>query len=321
MTLPECKGEGHLHFDSIWVMGLVVGVAVVIAVGNAPVAGAEQKLYESPEDAVRALVSAIKINDTKGLIAIVGPLGKPLFFSGDAVVDRAGRERFVKAYEESNQLEKRDENRMILHVGSEDWPFPVPIVKQGKGWFFGITAGKEEILNRRVGKNELAAIEVCRAIVDAQVDYAAEDRDGDRVLEYARQFLSDSGKKNGLYWPVLEGEDPSPLGPLLARASREASIIKKPVGDLKPYHGYFYRILTAQGKQAGGGARDYLVQGKMIGGFAVVAYPAEYGKTGIMTFIVNQEGVVYEKNLGANTAVAAGGMKTFDPDKTWKKAE
>lgn len=289
--------------------------------GGRVASAAGQKGFASPEEAVKALANAIKADDTKELPALFGPAGKALIYSGDEVADRAGRERFVKAYEEINQLEKKDENRVILHVGSIDWPFPVPIVRVGNAWSFNTGEGREEMLNRRIGQNELDVIQVSLAVVDAQRDYAAEDRNGDGVLEYAQQFLSDPGKKNGLYWPVAEGEDPSPLGPLAARAGREGYAKKKVAGKAEPYHGYFYRILTAQGQQARGGARAYLVKGKMIGGFAVVAYPAEYGHSGIMTFIVNQEGVVFEKNLGANTARTASGMKTFDPDESWKKAE
>jgi hypothetical protein len=270
---------------------------------------------------VKTLATAIQANDTRGLLAIFGTAGKPLISSGDEVADQAARERFFKAYEEMNQLEKKDESRVILHVGSQDWAFPIPIVRQGESWYFSTSEGKDEILNRRIGKNELDAIQVCLAIVDAQHEYASEARTGDGVLQYAQKFLSDPGKKNGLYWPVAEGEDPSPLGPLAAKAGSEGYTRKNPRTEPEPYRGYFYRILTAQGKQAQGGARDYLVNGKMIGGFAVVAYPAEYGNSGVMTFMVNQDGVVYEKELGAKTAQTARAMKTFNPDETWKKTE
>ena len=297
------------------------GAAAVLVTGNARAGAVKQKPFGSPEEAVKNLVTAIKANDTKELLVIFGPAGKPLVASGDKVADQAARERFVKAYEEMNQLEKRDESWVILHVGRQDWPFPIPIVRQGEFWYFSTSEGQDEIVNRRIGRNELDAIQVCLAVVDAQRDYATEDRTGDGVLQYAQRFLSDPGKKNGLYWSVAEGEDPSPLGPLAAKAGIEGYARKDPRGEPEPYHGYFYRILTAQGKQAQGGARDYLVRGKMIGGFAVVAYPAEYGTSGVMTFMANQDGVVYEKNLGSKTARTARAMKTFNPDETWTKTE
>ena len=318
--LRRTAGENAI-FDSFGVVICILAITVVLAIGIADGAAVKQELFGSPEEAVKALIAAIKANDTQKLLAIFGPEGKPLISSGDEVADQAGRERFAKAYDEMNQLEKKDDNRVILHVGSEDWPFPVPVVNRDNAWHFNTSEGKGEVLNRRIGRNELNAIQVCLAMVDAQRDYASEDRDGNGVLEYARKFLSDPGKKNGLYWPVAEGEEPSPLGPLAAKASSEGYAKKTGGGQPEPYHGYYYRILTAQGKNAQGGARDYLTKDKMIGGFAVVAYPAEYGNSGIMTFMANPDGVVYEKNLGSKTTRAARGMKIFDPDETWKKVE
>ena len=194
-------------------------------------------------------------------------------------------------------------------------------LKKVNAWFFDTIAGKEEILNRRIGRNELNAIQVCLAYVDAQREYVLKDRDGDRLLEYAQKFISNQGKKNGLYWEIKEGEKQSPLGPLVAKAAKEGYTGKKPVGKRTPYHGYYYKILKAQGKNAPGGEYDYIVKDKMIGGFALVAYPAEYGNSGVMTFMVNHDGVVYEKDLGKDTEKIAAAMKKFDPDKTWKKAE
>jgi hypothetical protein len=321
MHLLRRKAGANSFLKASWTAFLSVAAAIVLVMGSAHAGELKQKLFGSPEEAVKTLVGAIRANDNKELLAIFGPAGKPLVSSGDEVAEQMERERFVKAYEEMNQLEKRDENRVILHVGSQDWPFPIPIVRQGQSWYFSTSEGKDEIVNRRIGKNELDAIQVCLAVVDAQRDYATEDRMGDGVLQYAQKFLSDPGKKNGLYWPVAEGEDPSPLGPLAAKAGSEGYARKNPRGQPEPYYGYFYRILTAQGKQAQGGARDYLVKGKMIGGFAVVAYPAEYGTSGVMTFMVNQDGVVYEKNLDVKTAQTARAMKTFNPDETWNKAE
>jgi len=206
--------------------------------------------------------------------------------------------------------------KATLIVGSEDWPMPIPAVKGASGWTLDTAAGSRELLARRIGKNELEAIEVVRAVVDAQRDYTSEDRNADGVREYARKFASSPGKKDGLYWPTKEGEPPSPLGDLVAKASSEGYGGKK--GAQTPYHGYYYRLLTAQGKDAKGGALNYVVQGRMIGGFAVVAYPAQYSSSGIMTFIVDNDGTVYQKDLGANTTAVARAMKTYNPDSSWQ---
>ncbi len=284
-------------------------------------AEAKQKSFKSPEEAFRGLVAAAKGNDTKELLAIFGPAGKELISSGDEVADKVWRDRFVKAYEERNKLVSENETKIILRVGNGEWPYPIPVVKRGEEWFFDTQAGKEEILNRRIGRNELNAIQVCLAYVDAQREYIMEDRDENKLLEYAQRLISREGEKNGLYWEAKEGEQQSPLGPLIAKAAVEGYTGKRPVGKRTPYHGYYYRILKAQGKNARGGEYDYVVDGKMIGGFALVAYPDEYGNSGVMTFIVNQDGVVYQKDLGKDTAKIAAAMKKFDPDKTWKKVD
>jgi hypothetical protein len=210
---------------------------------------------------------------------------------------------------------------VTLVIGNHDWPFPIPIVRKGETWVFDTMAGKEEMLNRRIGRNELNTIQTCQAYVDSQREYALKDRDGDGLLEYAQKFRSTAGKKDGLYWQAMEGEEQSPLGEFAARAVKEGYTSKKPGDNPVPYHGYFYKILKAQGKNAPGGAYDYVVKGSMIGGFALVAYPAEYGNSGVMTFIVNHDGVVYEKDLGKDTAKIASTMTKYDPEKTWKKAE
>lgn len=210
---------------------------------------------------------------------------------------------------------------MVLNIGEKDWPFPVPLVKKGGQWFFDTKAGKEEILNRRIGENELSTVQTLLAIVDAQREYAMNDRDNDGIREYAEKFGSDPGKRNGLYWETPSGEEPSPLGELVADARAEGYRRSGSKQGPIPFHGYYFRILTKQGKHSAGGAFDYVVNNNMIGGFAVVAYPAAYGSSGVMTFMVNHEGVVYEKNLGKNTATTARAMKWFDPDKTWKKVE
>jgi hypothetical protein len=299
---------------------LVVLLVGAIGSAEASAAAAKQQSFASPEEAVKALVDAMKAGDLKALSVILGPAGKPLISSGDAVADKQARQRFVEAYAEANKLEKAGEAKAVLSVGKDDWPLPIPVVKEGETWRFDTLAGKEEILNRRIGRNELSVIQVCQAYVDAQREYARVDRDGDGLREYARKFASDKGKQNGLYWEAKEGEAPSPMGAAVVRARAEGYTRKKGGGPT-PFYGYFYRILTAQGQDAPDGARDYIIQGKMRGGFALVAYPAQYGVSGVTTFIVNQDGIVYQKDLGRDTAKVARAMKTYNPDATWKKVE
>jgi len=276
--------------------------------------------FRSPEEAVKALVEALSANDEKKLLAIFGPGGKQLISSGDEVADRAGRERFLQAYQEKNRIVEVNSKKAVLEIGNDDWPFPIPIVKAGKVWYFSAKDGRQEILNRRIGKNELSAIQICLAYVDAQREYASKDRNGDGVLEYAQKFLSDPGTQDGLYWETKEGEEQSPLGPLIGEAKKEG-YKKKSGNEPTPYHGYFYKILKAQGKHAPRGAYDYVISGRMTGGFAMVAYPAGYGSSGIKTLIISHDGVVYEKDLGKNTASIAQEMKKFDPDSSWRKVE
>ncbi len=291
---------------------------VVMFQGTAPAAQAKQKTFETPEAAVEALVQALRDNSEQELLALLGPGSAALISSGDEVEDREQSAKFVRHYDEKNRLENAGDRKIILHVGNTDWPFPISIVKTGKSWRFDTKLGKEEILSRRIGRNELAAIQTCLAIVDAEREYATMDREGDGLLKYALKFHSDKGKKDGLYWESAPGEKPSPLGPLFAKAQSEGyRKEEKPA----PYNGYFFRILTAQGRDAHGGAYSYLVKGKMVGGFALVAYPASYSASGVKTFIVNHQGIVYEKDLGTKTAERAMSMKDFNPDKTWEKAE
>jgi len=280
----------------------------------------EQKAFATSEEAVSAFVNALKDNNNKELLTIFGADANELISSGDEVADQQRREMFVNAFDEQHKIEPEGD-KLVLVVGKNDWPFPIPLVKLAEQWIFDTAAGKEEILNRRIGNNELSTIQVMLAIVDAQREYAMKDREGDGLLKYAQKFKSDPGKKNGLYWETKEGEEPSPLGDLSAGARREGYFKGTSSEGPQPYHGYFYRILTAQGANAVGGAFDYIVKGKMIGGFAVVAYPAEYGNSGVMTFIVNHDGVVYQKDLGEDTEQEAQAIKLFDPDKTWTKAQ
>ena len=294
---------------------------IVLALGSAEVAlGAaalKQKTFSSPEEGVKALIDATKKNDMKVILEILGPDAKRFLETGDPVSDRESRERFVKSYEESNKLVKSGDTKAVLEVGKDDWPLPIPLVKEAAGWRFDTKEGREEIVNRRIGRNELDVIQVCLAIVDAEREYYQRDPDGDSLLQYAQKFISTKGKRDGLYWETKPDEQPSPLGLLVARARGEG--YKGAGGKPVPYHGYYYKILTGQGKDAQGGAYDYLVRGKMMGGFGMVAYPAQYGSSGIMTFIVNHDGVVYQKDLGPKTASIAQSMTKFNPDKTWTK--
>jgi len=295
-------------------------VAVTIClVGGASLALAApvQRTFASAEEAAAALVTAVKSGDRTAVLDILGHDAKTWIFSPDAVADRDLASRFVAAYERQHAIAPDRENRATLTVGPDEWPFAFPLVKSGAKWRFDTAAGKREMLARRIGENELAAINVLLAIVDAQREYAAEDRNADGLREYARRFASSDGKKDGLYWPTAANEPQSPLGPLVSRAAREGyrkgDSPEKPV----PFHGYYFRMLKGQGPLAKGGAVDYEVRGRMIGGFAVVAWPAKWGNTGVMTFIVNHDGVVHEKDLGAATAETASAMTRFNPDAQW----
>jgi hypothetical protein len=312
---------------SVYCFGIAIIVAAVMVAGfcqisiAADVKQVKQKSFQSPEEAGKALFEALRAGDMKELLVIFGPAGKEIISSGDEVADKAARDRFVKAYEAMNKLEKETDKKVTIVVGNHDWPFPVPIVRKDETWVFDTMAGKEELLNRRIGRNELNTIQTCLAIVDAQREYAMKDRDSNKLLEYAQKFRSTKGKKDGLYWEAKKGEEQSPLGNLAARAVKEGYTPGKPGQGPQPYHGYYFKILKAQGKDAPGGAYDYVVNGKMIGGFALVAYPAEYGASGVMTFIVNHDGIVYQKDLGKETGKIASAMTKYDPDKTWKKVE
>ena len=301
-----------------------VAVLVVVMILGAPAATAQQKAgpqsFQTPEAAVDALIAATRDNDERRLLAIFGPESRSVLGSGDPVRDKADRAAAVAAYDAGHRID-REGDKATLVIGKEDWPFAIPIVKRGETWVFDIKAGADELLSRRIGRNELDTIKTCEAYVDAQFDYAEKDRNDDGFREYAQRFLSSPGKHDGLFWEERAGEEESPLGPLMVSARAEGYTGDPKKDQRTPYHGYYFRILKGQGKNAAGGAYSYLAKGHMIGGFALVAYPAEYGRSGIMTFIVNQTGVVFQKDLGANTAKTAGAMALFDPDGTWSKAE
>ncbi len=292
--------------------------AVLFLPWAAPNARAEaQKKFASPEEAVQALVAAIRANDVKALITVLGPGGKELVSSGDDLADKVGREKFLRSYDQKNALQQGTAGKTILCTGDDNWPMPIPVVKKGGQWVFDSMSGKREILNRRVGRNELRVMDVLHAYVDAQHEYASKNCNGTGLVEFAQRIVSRAGKHDGLYWEAKDGEEQSPLGPLVAQAAKEG--YANP--ELNPFHGYYFKVLKGQGKHAKGGAYNYVVKDKMILGFGLVAYPAEYGNSGVMTFVVNQEGVIYQKNLGKNTRRRAEAIKTFDPDKSWTKVK
>jgi hypothetical protein len=289
----------------------------------APAASAEpaaQQSFESPEAAAAALLAALQASDAQALLAVLGPDAEPIIHSGDPVADRNASERFAEAYAQAHSFAADAEGSLVLQVGEDAWPLPIPLVQGEAGWRFDSLAGQQEILSRRIGRNELHAIQACLAYVDAQREYFLRKPEGGVLPHYARRFVSSPGRKDGLYWPAGEEEEPSPLGPLFAEASDEGYALGSgPGGAPVPYHGYLYRILTAQGPAARGGAYDYLVRDALFGGFALVAHPAEYDVSGVMTFLVNQDGVVFQKDLGPDTEALAQAITLFDPDETWTR--
>jgi DUF2950 family protein len=277
------------------------------------------RTFASSDEAVQTLIRVVRAGDTSQVLSIMGSDAKEIISSGDKVADVQRRQKFLELYDQKHSLVADSADQQTLVIGEDEWPFPIPIVKRGKEWSFDTAAGKEEILNRRIGENELSTIQVCKAIADAQREYALRDPDGDGVRGYARKFASDDGQRNGLFWRVAEGEEPSPLGELAAVAAKEG--YARRTDGLTPYHGYFYRILESQGANASGGAIDYVVNDKMSLGFAVVAWPADYGNSGVMSFIMGPDGIVYQRNLGDRTDAIASGMKVFDPGEGWTKVE
>lgn len=293
--------------------------AVIAASAPARAAVVAQAHFGSPQEAADRLVQSLRSGDKKAMLGVLGTKGERLITSGDSVADARAAERFVAAYDEAHSVLNDSETKATLQVGKTNWPLPIPLIKEDKGWRFDTAAGAEEILNRRIGNNEHAAIQASLAYVDAQREYYLRNPQRSALLHYAARLQSGAGQRDGLYWETSAGEEPSPLGEGFARARAEGYKLGTAVPS--PFHGYYYRILTAQGPDAQGGAYDYVAQDQMIGGFALVAYPARYGVSGVMSFIVNHDGVVFEQDLGPSTVATAKSMKRFNPDAKWTRVE
>jgi hypothetical protein len=291
-----------------------LGILLLVSLPRAN-AAPSQEVFNTPETAAAALVSAARMDNMNKLAAVLGNDAGQILSSGDAVADHNARENFVAKYDQMHRLAYDDQRRVILYIGADNWPTPIPLVKSGGGWVFDTAAGKQELLYRRIGQNELYTVRVLEDLTDAQEEYSSSMQDQDGVKQYAKKILSDPGKRDGLYWPVAKGEPASPIGPLVADATSQG--YKKGSGELVPFHGYFYKVLTRQGSLAPGGARNYVRNGKMTKGFAFLAYPAEYRSSGVMTFMINQDGVIVQKDLGPETTQAASAITEFNPDDSW----
>ncbi|MFY9947966.1 MAG: DUF2950 domain-containing protein [Candidatus Sulfotelmatobacter sp.] len=340
MTLAKSDSRRHfLGMRDVFVATAIaaLGFSATLAAGQSntqkPAAAAQtsadrhlaapqtgQQTFSSAEEASQALVTAMKNNDQQSLLKVLGPNAKSIVSSGDDAEDQKDRDEFLKKYQQMHRLVMEPDGTTTLYIGAENWPTPIPLVHKGSSWYFDTAAGKQEILYRRVGRNELAVIQTCGGLVDAEKEYYSQPHDGATDRQYAEKFFSDPGKQNGLYWETASGQTSSPIGPLVAVAATE-NYPQPPDRNLEPFEGYYFRILKAQGAKARGGAHSYLENGKMTRGFAFVAYPAEYRSSGVMTFIVDQDGIVYEKDLGPKTAAIAKTMTKYDPDSSWRKAD
>lgn len=284
-----------------------------------PALGQTHRTFATPDEAVKALIAAAKAGNLDALVEIFGPDSKDLIASSDPTTARQNRQIFVAAVAERTRLEDDGPDKKTLVIGNEDWPFPVPIAKVANGWQFDTATGKEEVIDRRIGRNELDVIDTCHAYLAAQKRYAQEGHDGKPAGLYATTFRSDPGKENGLYWPAKRGQKLSPLGDLVGQAAQEGRVTN--AAQPSPFQGYYFKILNAQGPAAPGGAKQYVVNGDMSGGFALAAWPAQYGATGVMTFIVNQDGIVYQKDLGSQTDAEARKITSYNPDKSWQRVQ
>jgi len=316
MSDKNSKGARMQWQSKFMSAALLLALAFVLFAGIAGAQEAGQKTFANAQDAGKALYDAVKSGDKPAMEAVLGSSSASIISSGDEVQDKNNGDRFTQRYEQMNRWAKEINGNQTLILGAENWPFPIPLKKDPAGtWYFDTKAGLKEILFRRIGKNELAAIRVCDVLADAQDEYFSQTHDGDSVKQYAQKFTSDPGKQNGLYWKAAEGQPESPVGPLVAYATGEGYGGEKDAAQ--PFHGYFFRMLKAQGANVKGGAKSYIVDGKMTGGFAFVAYPAEYRNSGVMTFVIDQAGTVYQKDLGPQTADLAKQMTAYNPDKTW----
>ena len=308
-----CRATLRSQFVTILALGLTLWLPARVP------AAESGKVFGTPEQAVAALSAAVVATNRAAFDSLFGTAAKQLV-NPDEVQGAAELSQFAEAFSTTNRLVRESDARSILYVGPNDWPFPIPLIKLAGGWQFDAEAGLAEVLNRRIGRNELEVLSTLRACVEAQRDYASKDRDGDEVLEYAQRFASSDGQTDGLYWPTELNGEVSPLGPLVADAQGEGYFNKSSKTRIEPlpFHGYFFKMFTRQGKNAPGGKYDHVINGNMIGGFGFVAWPAEYGESGIMTFIVNQQGRVYQRDLGKETARTVKKLKAYDPDKNWQ---
>lgn len=303
------KHDKHFHASRGLVLALAASLAMALSACAAKTGHAS---FASADEAIAEMIDAVRKSDVARLKELFGPGSEALLSSGDAVADQSARVNFLKSYDEKHSLVPEGDDKVTLQVGTEDWPLPIPVVKRDGKWYLDGAEGADEIVYRRVGNNELGAIAVCRGYVDAQLEYASVDHDGEGAGIYAHKLMSDPGTQNGLYWESVPGEIESPVGPFIAAAAAEG--YKAASGS---YHGYRYRPLFSQTDNANGGALDYFDRGVLKNGFALIAWPAEYGASGVMTFIVNQDGVVFQKDLGDNTADAVAKIDAYDPDSTW----
>ena len=311
----------RVFFNALAVIALVLCIGVLSRPLFAEQTAGTQTVFQSPEEAMKAFVDALQADDTQKIMTILGPDSKDVVYSGDEVADKNNHAKFIKGYQEKVKF-VADKDRVSVIIGNDNYPMAIPLVKKDAGWVFDTSAGRQELLKRRIGRNELIAIKVCQNYVQAQREYSSVDRDLDGIMQYAQRFCSNPGKRDGLYWEAPETEVPSPLDPLVAAAAGEGytSGAVCPITPA-PYHGYLYKILPGQGPDAPGGAYSYVINGNMVAGFALVAWPAQYGVSGVMTFIVNQNGIVYENDLGAGTDEAAKAMTNYDPDSAWSRAK